>query len=170
MTHIDEITLINDHDMTGLGSLLRDSVESGASVGFVLPLSTTEVNDYWRGVAADLASGERKLLVLRDRENIIGTAQLALATKPNALHRAEVQKVLVHSQYRRRGFGRVLMEAAENLARKLGRDLLVLDTETFSGGQCLYEAMGYETAGHIPNYALGDKGKRLSTTIMYKEL
>ena len=44
-----------------LASLLIDTVEHGASVGFVLPLSPAEAADYWRGLLDSVASGTRLL-------------------------------------------------------------------------------------------------------------
>jgi len=37
--------------------LLKDSVDSGASVGFLAPLPAQEGCDYWRGVRSELAEG-----------------------------------------------------------------------------------------------------------------
>ena len=42
--------------------LLRDAVESGGCVGFVLPVSDDTLDRYWIGVARELAAGERELL------------------------------------------------------------------------------------------------------------
>src|SRR5262245_34659087 len=114
---------------TALGALLRDAVEGGASVGFVLPLADEVVSAYWSGIAADVARGTRVLLVARQGDTVVGTAQLDLVQRPNSLHRAEVQRVLVHRSARRQGIGRTLMHAVEAVARAHGRTLLVLDTQ-----------------------------------------
>jgi ribosomal protein S18 acetylase RimI-like enzyme len=90
--------------------------------------------------------------------------------KPNGRHRAEVQKVLVHSSLRRQGLGRALMRAIEAEARACARTLLVLDTESGSGAQTLYAGEGYIVAGQIPAFAMGNRGGYVPTTYMYKEL
>jgi len=64
--------------------------------------------------------------------------QLALATQPNAQHRAEVQKLMVHTRARRQGIGQALMTAVEVIARAAGRTLLVLDTRRGDGSEQLY--------------------------------
>ncbi|MFB2870662.1 hypothetical protein ACE1BN_21405 [Aeromonas veronii] len=46
---------------SALITLLQDCVDSGASVGFLPPLTTEESTRYWQGVDADLAAGHRKL-------------------------------------------------------------------------------------------------------------
>ena len=94
--------------------------------------------------------------------------QLALVMKPNALHRAEVQKLVVHTRFRNRGIARALLRAAEDIARKEGRILLVLDTEQDCAAETLYVKCGYTRAGVIPHYALGADRSFISTVVFYK--
>ncbi|HXX77301.1 MAG TPA: GNAT family N-acetyltransferase, partial [Ktedonobacteraceae bacterium] len=82
--------------------LLQDAVASGASVGFLAPLSTEAAQDYWNTVFEEIAQDTCVLLVAREAGQIVGSVQLALAMKPNAQHRAEVQKLFVLSSQRRR--------------------------------------------------------------------
>jgi ribosomal protein S18 acetylase RimI-like enzyme len=90
---------------------------------------------------------------------------------PNQRHRAEVAKLLVHPDARRRGIARDLMAAIEEIARQEGRTLLTLDTRTGDAAEPLYRDMGYRTAGVIPGYARGPHGRELeATTFMYKVL
>src|SRR4051812_36970696 len=84
-------------DAAALNALLRDAVEGGASIGFMLPVVEPQLADYWAGVFADVAAGTRVLLVTREGGRIVGSVQLGLATKANSRHRAEVQKLLVLS-------------------------------------------------------------------------
>jgi ribosomal protein S18 acetylase RimI-like enzyme len=96
--------------------------------------------------------------------------QLALATKENGRHRAEVQKLLVHTRFRRRGIARSLMSAVEKAALRMGRTLLVLDTEEGSPAERPYEKCGYARAGIIPQYARSAEGSLISTVIFYRLL
>ncbi len=91
-------------------------------------MSVGDAAHYWDEVIAEVEVGSRALLVARVGGMAVATVQLELAAKPNALHRAEVQKLLVHRAARRLGLGAALMAAAELTARELGRNLLVLDT------------------------------------------
>src|SRR3954453_23630255 len=75
--------------------LLQDTVASGASVGFLPPLSADEAHHYWHSGFQEVAQNTQLLLVAREAGQIVGSVQLALATKPNAQHRAEVQKLFV---------------------------------------------------------------------------
>ncbi|MEO8132279.1 MAG: GNAT family N-acetyltransferase, partial [Bryobacteraceae bacterium] len=109
-------------------ALLVDAVEDGASVGFLPPLSCGVAGQYWMEVAQAMKTGGRILIAAYMEDTLVGSVQVDLATKPNALHRAEIQKLVVHRQMRRRGIGRALMGEAERLSREAGRTLLILDT------------------------------------------
>jgi ribosomal protein S18 acetylase RimI-like enzyme len=150
--------------------LLRDSVASGASVGFLPPLELDEARAYWSEVIADVAAGALLLLVARQEQTVVGTVQLALAQKPNARHRAEVQKLMVHSRARRRGIGQALLAAADDAARQAGRTLLVLDTRAGDPSEQLYLKHGYTRAGAIPQYARSASGELDATAIFYRLL
>ncbi|MBZ0320198.1 MAG: GNAT family N-acetyltransferase [Anaerolineae bacterium] len=150
--------------------LLWDSVDGGASVGFLPPLTDAVAHEYWSGVHADVAAGKRIFIVALLDGKMVGAAQLELAMRQNSRHRAEVQKVLVHSSYRRRGIGQQLMAELENQAHLAKRTLLVLDTCRGDSGEPLYRKMGYIEVGVIPRYAEIENGGFCDTVIYYKQL
>lgn len=150
--------------------LLQDSVDDGASVGFVPPLAFEVAGEYWLETFREVGQGKRVLLVSREAGELAGTVQLGLVTKPNGLHRAEVQKLLVHTRFRKRGIARSLMNAVEDAARAEGRTLLVLDTIQGSAAGELYAKHGYTRAGVIPRFALSADGELESTVIFYRVL
>jgi GNAT superfamily N-acetyltransferase len=153
-----------------LAELLVDAVNGGASVGFLPPLSGVEAERWWRTLADDVSAGRLVVLLLRADGRSLGTAQLRLAQLPNARHRAEVAKVLVHSTARRHGYGRLLMDAIETAARNAGRHLLVLDTLSGSDAERLYVRLGWTRVAEIPEYAAIPNGRLAATTIFYKDL
>lgn len=155
-----------------LAALLRDAVGRGASIGFMLPLTETEVADYWRQVGTEVASGRKILLAARAAGGrICGSAQLALEPRANGRHRAEVQKLMVAAAQRRQGIGAALMARVEAEARAHGRALLFLDTSTGAGGAVeFYERLGYTLAGSIPDYAADPDGRLVPNAIFYKKL
>jgi acetyltransferase len=159
-----------DADFTALCALLRDAVESGASVGFLLPVRDAEMTAFWQGVFADVANGKRVILVARDAGQIVGSVQLELAGRPNSRHRAELQKLLVLRSHRGRGLGCALMNAAEAAAQARGRSLLVLDTSASGNALGLYARCGYTRAGVIPGYAQDPDGPMIDTVFYYKHL
>lgn len=155
-----------------LAHVLCECVNAGASVGFVLPFTRRDARAYWEGRVAPLVdTGQSQLLVSRQDGHVMGTVQLIPATMPNQPHRADVAKLLVHPKCRRRGHARALMEALEQRARDAGKSLLVLDTRSGDPSQHLYQKLGYETAGEIPDYCHNPFNARLEpTTYMYKLL
>ena len=155
-----------------LGGLLHACVMAGASVGFVLPFTAAESEAFWRDkVLPAVRQGGRILWVAHSDERIVGSVQLGCDTPPNQRHRADVSKLLVHPDFRRRGIARALMAELEREAGRLGRSLLTLDTRTGDGAEPLYASLGYRTAGVIPNYCRDPFADHLDpTTIMYKTL
>ncbi|RVU16166.1 GNAT family N-acetyltransferase [Methylobacterium oryzihabitans] len=153
-----------------LAEILVDAVAHGASVNFLAGFGPAEAEAFWRGQLPGLRDGERRLVAAFDGERLVGTVVLAFAPQPNATHRAEIGKMLVHSAQRRRGLGRRLLAAAEAQARAAGRTLLMLDTETGSAGDRLYRACGWVPVGTVPDHAYRPDGRLAATTVFYKSL
>lgn len=152
-----------------LAELLRDCVEGGASVGFMPPVSTDRAEAFWHRVADEVHRDARVLLVAHDGTGrVVGTVQLVVDQPENQGHRADVAKLMVHPSARRRGVAGLLMTAVEEEARRRARSLLVLDTETGSAAQALYERAGWQVAGVIPGYALSTDGTPSATTVMFR--
>lgn len=149
-------------------ALLADTVNSGASVGFLRPLDANLARDYWHEVFAAVGKGTRILLIARIDNHIVGSVQLDLCTRQNGLHRAEVQKLIVLSRCRRRGIASELMDAIEREAQAATRSLLVLDTEARSGAEPFYESLRWRRIGSIPGYALNTDGVPTPNTIYCK--
>jgi len=167
---IRRLDTVEDSQVEGLADLLVDSVNDGASVGFIAPLAREKAVAFWRRVADAVAAGERAILIAEDGTGIIGTVHLILALPENQPHRADVTKVLVHPRARRRGLGAALMEAAEEMARDCGRTLLVLDTVTGGDADRLYARLGWVRVGEIPDFALLANGGLWGTMVFYKRL
>lgn len=156
--------------VNSLTELLRDAVDADASVGFLPPLALAEGRQFWQEVGAAVATGSTLLLIAEENNQLVGTVQLVLATKPNGRHRAEIAKLLVHSRAQRRGIGRQLMLAVEALARQHDRSTLVLDTLQGAGSEHLYQALGYVAVGAIPQFARVPDGSLAATVVYYKLL
>ena len=154
-----------------LAEILVACVDAGGSVSFLPPLAPDIAGAFYRRVAADVAAG-RKLLLAGWLDGVLsGTVMLDLATPPNQPHRAEVQKLLVHPDARRRGLARALMERAELEAARTGRSLLTLDTRADDFAEGLYRGLGWTEAGRIPGYALNaDRTTAHVTVLFYKNL
>lgn len=152
-----------------LAALLADTVNAGASVGFLAPLTIAEAADWWRATAAKLGA-DHLAWVAHDGDRVLGTIQLVRAAMPNSRHRADIAKLMVHPGARGRGLARELLKTAERAAVDMGVTLLVLDTETGSAAERLYVSEGWARVGDIPGYALDAAGTPRSTTVFCKRL
>lgn len=167
LTDLDFSAAVDD-----LAEILHACVHDGASIGFVLPFTMDGARRYWlQNVQPGLKSGALEVFVTHDNRSIQGTVQLIPATMPNQPHRADVAKLLVHPNARRRGLGRALMEALFQRTKELERTMLVLDTRSTDPSRLLYQDLGFQIAGEIPNYCRNPfETKFEPTTYMYKEL
>ena len=154
-----------------LVELLVDAVEGGASVNFIWPMTREKAARWWAGALASQARGERLIFIAETAEGRIdGTVQLIPAAQENQPHRADLAKMLVHRRARRQGLGAALMRAAEAEARRLGRTLLTLDTETGSAGEHLYASQGWIKFGEVPFYALRADGSQAEPASFFYKL
>ena len=170
MPVVRKLDVIGPHELAGLCDVLIDSVEGGASVNFMWPMTREKAEAYWRGIAESLRRNERALVIAADeRGEILGTAQAVWAPQENQPHRADISKMLVKRSARRHGVGALVLAAAERAALEAGRTLLVLDTAS-PEAERLYERGGWQRVGTVPKYALMPDGPFCSTVIFYKDL
>ena len=81
------------------------------------PLEQKESIKYWQTVIAP----EVILYVAKINNQLAGSIQLHLVTKPNGIHRAEICKLMTHPNFRRNGIGRLLMQKQRNeRSKKIG--------------------------------------------------
>ena len=153
-----------------LRALLADAIEDNASVGYVLPVDASLLDAFWQGIEDDVRAGTRIVLAALANDEIVGSVQLALCTKPNQLHRADVQKLLVLRSARGFGIGAALMQAIEARATASGRWLLLLDTRTGSKADRLYARWGWQPLGRVPDFAFDPDGTLADCTFYWKRL
>lgn len=153
-----------------LADLLVDSVANGASVNFLEGFGHDAAAAFWRARLPDIVAGSTHLFAAELGEQLVGVVLLFFAPQPNAPHRADIGKMLVHSAARRQGLGRRLLTAAETAARDAGRTLLLLDTESGSAGDQLYRRCGWVPVGAVPDHAYAPDGRLAETTMFFKVL
>jgi GNAT superfamily N-acetyltransferase len=162
---IERVTSADEQTLDGLARLLCESVESGDSVGFLRGLQRDTAADWWRALLAD----ESVLTwVAREGTDVVGTCSLRLATPENGRHRAEVSKLLVRQDMRRKGVGTALMATVEEEAPRRGRSLLILDTDAGSTAELFYESLGWQAYGLLPDHAADPDGQ-LRPTRFYRK-
>ena len=155
----------------GVRALLADGVASDASLGFLGPLRDDLAHAWLDECTREHEGGTRRVWLARDAAGgVTGMVHLALATKENAPHRAEVQKLVVRADARGRGLGARLMAALEDGARAAGRWLLVLDTDADSAAVRFYTARGWRSVGVIPFFCLSPAGELQATHVFWRDL
>ncbi len=160
----------SDRDwMPALGELFFDVIDGGGSLGFLEDIDEAQMREYWEGVFDQLGPRHR-LWIAREGDRALGTVQLSICGKPNGRHRAEVQKLMVHRDARRRGLAAQLMAALETAARSQGLSLLVLDTEAQSAAETFYQSQGFQRTGEIPFFATSPQGELRATALYWKRL
>jgi GNAT superfamily N-acetyltransferase len=171
---MDEIRLLDADETRArtdeLVDVLVDCVTGGASVGFMAPYGPADALPFWQDVAAAVGEGATLLLAAERTGRIVGTVQVGIRQMPNQPHRADIRKLLVRESERGRGIARALMTAAETEAVRCGKTVLVLDTATGSPAEIVYERLGWQRAGVIPDYALYPDGRFCATTFFYKRI
>jgi GNAT superfamily N-acetyltransferase len=161
---------LDPRQLEDLSALLIDAVEGGASLGFLTPMDPERAQTYWEGVSKAVQAGDKALLVAEIEGAILGTVQVVLDMPQNQPHRGEISKMIVHTKVRQLGLGMRLLLAAEERARIAGKSLLVLDTQTGSAAEHLYQKAAYTPLPPLPDYALTPDGVLAPTTIFWKRI
>jgi GNAT superfamily N-acetyltransferase len=156
----------------GLADILIDAVAMGAGVSFMHPLSKADAVAYWQKQLPDVLAEKTFIFVCEDAKfaSIAGTVMLQKAWAPNQPHRADVAKLLVHSNSQRQGVASALMLAVEKKATEIGLKLITFDAVAGGGAEKFYRTMGYQPVGIIPDYAYSGDGKLDATMFFYKAL
>src|ERR1700761_1597597 len=153
-----------------LSDILIEVVANGGSVSFMHPLAAGVAADFWARSLAAADAGKRVVLGAIVDGALAGTVTLDLDTPPNQPHRADIAKLMTKVRHRGQGVGRALMLEAERIAIDARRTLLTLDTAAEDGAAGLYEALGYEFAGAIPDYAHKPLGGLTATLLYFKRI
>ncbi len=174
MTHAAEIRRLAGDELQdqldALATVLHETVDAGASVGYLWPFTPADARAAFAGWAAEVDAGRRVLLAAFADGELVGTVQVILALMPNQPHRGEIAKLQVRPAARGRGVAQRLMEHAEAEARAAGKTLLVLDTVTGSPADRLYRRLGWTELGTVPGFALYPDGRPCDATFFWKEL
>lgn len=148
-------------------ALLRDAVEDGGTVGFILPVTDDKLDRYWAGVAREMEAGERELLAALEDGKVIASMQISYSKVESTRHRADLQKLIVHSSERRRGIARALLVHALESMHALG--LVMYTITTFHGGpaESLVRSLLFTRYGVMPHYGLTPDGKLHDASMHY---
>ncbi|MGB7390850.1 GNAT family N-acetyltransferase [Marinomonas sp.] len=156
--------------LNDLVELLCDAVDSGAPIGFLPPLSEPEAKAYWLSINEELQVNSRQVLLVREEDKIVGSVQIAMSPKANALHRCDVEKLMVHTEARENGLGSILMQGVERVAASMQRQLLILEVRSDDIAHNMYVKLGFTPFGEVPNYTRSANGALHNSTFFFKEI
>ena len=153
-----------------LAEILIDAVAGGAGVSFLHPLSKSDAEEFWRGQLSGIKAGMTFPVIAEHEGETVGIVLLIKAWAQNQPHRADIAKMLVHSDFRRGGIATHLIRALEDKARAVGVKLLTFDAVQGSAAEDFYKRLGYICVGYFPGYAYSGTGKLDGTALFYKQL
>lgn len=165
--HSEDELLATDVDV--LVELIHDAISTNNSVGFLHTTTKSQLMEFWKDEIKELQT-VNTFVIARDGMRIVGIVILTRETRPNGRHRAELRKLIVHSDYQRNGIAHTLERAATDLARGYGLKLLYLDSATDFLVERVYESWGWQKAGSIPDYSSKPDGTLEPTTYFYKQI
>jgi GNAT superfamily N-acetyltransferase len=135
---------------TGLIALWVDVVNADGAVGFVPPVTQSDVRPRAEQIFDDIRSGHTHLVTGRLDEELVGFCFLEQRIGPLFAHWATIKRIQIHPDLQGRGLGSALLEATEEHARRLGLDALHLTVRGGTGRESFYARHGYKIVGRIP--------------------
>ncbi|WP_448611722.1 N-acetyltransferase family protein [Geodermatophilus sp. URMC 60] len=144
-----------------------DVTNAGGSVGFVPPVTESDLAPYLDAVVERVHRGRELFAVLRVDGEFAGFALLSLPVSPLRRHWATVLRVQVRPERQGRGLGRVLLSGVHAIARDRGLEFLHLTVRGGTGLEAFYASFGYQEFGRMPGairVAPGDDRDELHLT------
>lgn len=152
-------------DWPGIWVIIRDIIATGDTYPFLPDMSEKEARDTWMRV------GDREAtFIARVADETVGTAYL----KPNQPglgdHVANAGWMIAPS-HRRRGIGRRFAEYVIDQARTSGFSAMQFNSvvETNTGAIALWESLGFEIVGTVPD-AFRHPSGRVAIHVMHRKL
>ncbi len=121
-------------------------------MGFVAPVTADEIRPELVRHFVAMAEGRTRLLVGRDETGTVAAAVfLSFNTHRLMLHWLWLYTVMVHPRHQGKGYGRDLLAAAEEAARRLdGIEAIRLTCRGGHGLERFYGSCGYKEVGRVP--------------------
>ena len=153
---VERMTAFAGTDLDDLCEASAEAINTDGGFGWVKTPKRHLLESYWKGI---VLVPERHLMVARLDAAVAGAVQL---TRPPRSAEAQAHQAVLTSLFvapwaRGHGFGRMLVQAAEEAARAAGVIVVNLDIrETQHRAISLFEETGYIRWGIHPAYARVD--------------
>ncbi|MFJ1972956.1 GNAT family N-acetyltransferase [Streptomyces sp. NPDC087903] len=136
----------------GVLDLWTDVSNAGGAVGFVPPVTREAVRPELVRHLAGMAEGRTRLLTGLDEDgSVAATAFFGLNTHRLMTHWVWLYTVMVHPRHQGKGYGRDLLAAAADSARRIeGVEAIRLTCRGGLGLEHFYGSCGYKEVGRVP--------------------
>lgn len=153
-----------------LAELLVACFEAGGSLGFRAPLSSARAGAAFDDVAHHVGTGAARFLIADTGGTLIGCIGVFAESRESEPHLATLGKLMVHPACRRCGIGGALITDAERAALAWGKSRLYLFTTDDGAAPALYDRMGYQCVGRLPEGGGLPDGHLMDALIFSKTL
>ncbi|WP_433356564.1 N-acetyltransferase family protein [Micromonospora saelicesensis] len=127
-----------------------DVSNAGGAVGFVPPVTATDVHVTADPTFAGIADGPDRLLVGYSGDRLAAMLIFSDNRFPLTAHWCVVKRVMVHPDAQGAGYGSALMLEATRLGRALGHEALHVTVRDGLGLDKFYGRLGYREIGRLP--------------------
>ncbi|MEU9447113.1 GNAT family N-acetyltransferase [Streptomyces sp. NPDC048277] len=136
----------------GILGLWTDVTNAGGAVGFVAPVTVEEIRPELVRHFVGMAEGRIRLLVGHDESgDVAATAFFSFNTHRLMKHWVWLYTVMVHPKHQGQGYGRDLLAAAADEARRFdGIAAIRLSCRGGLGLEHFYGSCGYKEVGRVP--------------------
>ena len=167
---VKKIKRFDKGELEELTSATMNAIEEGIGFGWTNKPPVNKVKEYWKGV---LLVPNRWLFIGKYKGVISGSIQVVTASSANeaAIFRVSIDTHFVATWARGHGLAKKLIESAEIECKKNDYSHVLLDVrETQTRAINLYEQLGYNLWGRLPNYHKSSSGNMISGNFYYKKL
>ncbi|MGC4808957.1 N-acetyltransferase family protein [Micromonospora sp. DT228] len=151
-------------------ALWTDASNAGGAVGFVPPVTASDVRVLADPTFAGIADGSDRLLVGYAGDRLVALLVFTDNRFPLKAHWCVLKRVMVHPDAQGAGYGSALMVEAARLGRHLGHEALHVTVRDGLGLDAFYGRLGYREVGRLPGALRVAPGDDRDEILMWLDL
>jgi ribosomal protein S18 acetylase RimI-like enzyme len=142
-----------EDNFSSLIILLESSKQDDGILGFNEKLRVEDVENYKQSLVNQVASNSMKILIALDSKKVILCCMLKGSHQQTTSHIYDLQKGLIHPDYRSKGLLQQAFANIANVAKENNVELLTLDVREGTPAHKLWEKVGFTTFGILNDYS-----------------